>query len=46
MKNIKELRDFIATESLTKEDAEEFCEMLNRWFGFERGEQDERHKMF
>lgn len=23
----------------SKEDAEEFCEMLNRWFGFEKGEQ-------
>lgn len=23
----------------SKEDAEEFCEMLNRWFGFEGGEQ-------
>lgn len=22
----------------SKEDAEEFCEILNRWFGFEKGE--------
>lgn len=29
MKNIKELRDFIATESLTKEDAEEFATEIN-----------------